>query len=290
MKVQEFFDPATFTLTYVIFDEAAKRGVVIDPVLDFDPLTAEISTRSADRLTAFVRDHGIKIDFILETHAHADHLTAAHLLRERLEAKIVIGSRITNVQRVFRDVFDLGSDFPIDGRQFDRLVRHGDVLEAGPLAIHVLETPGHTPACVSYKIGDAVFTGDALFIEDSGTGRCDFPNGSANELFHSVHETLYSLPDETRVFVGHDYSPNRRPMRFETTIGASKRLNSQLTQATTADEFVRRRTERDRTLAPPRLLFPSLQVNVQAGALPSPHQNGRRYLSIPLDLFKKTNP
>ncbi len=286
MKVQELFDPATFTLTYVVFDEASRDAVVIDPVLDFDPLAAETGTASVEKVIAFAEQHALRVHYVLETHAHADHITGAQLLKKRLEAGVVIGARITEVQKTFQQVFDLGAAFATDGSQFDRLAGDGDELRAGALRIEVIATPGHTPACVTYKIGDAIFTGDALFIEDYGTGRCDFPSGSADELYTSVHDKLYRLPDDTRVFVGHDYQPGQRPLRFATTLGASKRTNIQLRTETTRDEFVRFREERDATLSPPRLLFPSVQLNVNAGKPPSPHANGRRYLTIPLNLFR----
>lgn len=221
---------------------------------------------------------------MLETHAHADHLSGSQYLKRRFDAKVAIGARIREVQGVFRDVFDLPSDFAIDGSQFDRLLDDGERIVAGTLQIEVIATPGHTPACVSYKIEDVVFTGDALFIEDYGTGRCDFPAGSADALYTSVHERLYALPDATRVLVGHDYQPNGRALRFETTIGASKAQNIQLRAETAREEFVQMRNARDATLSPPRLLYPSVQVNVDAGLLPTPHDNGRRYLRVPLDL------
>lgn len=287
MQVQEFFDPATFTLTYVVFDEASRDAVVIDPALDYDPVAAETATTSCDRIVDFVQQHGLRVHYVLETHAHADHITAAPRLKKRLGAEVVIGARITEVQSTFQQIFDLGAGLATDGSQFDRLVGDGDQLHAGTLPIAVIATPGHTPACVTYRIGDAVFTGDALFIEDYGTGRCDFPAGSADELYTSVHDKLYELPDDTRVFVGHDYQPGERPLRFETRIGAEKRSNVQLAARTTRDEFVRFRQQRDATLKPPQLLFPSVQLNVNAGQLPPARSNGRRYLSIPLNLFRR---
>jgi glyoxylase-like metal-dependent hydrolase (beta-lactamase superfamily II) len=287
MKVQEFFDPATFTLTYVVFDEASRDAVVIDPVLDFDPIAVETGTASLDKVVSFAKAQGLHVHYVLETHAHADHITGAQVLKKRLEAEVVIGARITDVQKTFQGIFDLGATLATDGSQFDRLVRDGDELRAGTLGIGVIATPGHTPACVTYRIGDAVFTGDALFIEDYGTGRCDFPSGSADELYTSVHDKLYALPDATRVFVGHDYQPGQRGLRFATTIGASKASNIQLKANTTREEFVRNRQARDATLKAPHLLFPSVQLNVNAGKMPPAHANGRRYLSIPLNLFRR---
>lgn len=289
MQIETFHDPATSTLTYVVFDSRSKDAVVIDPVLDYDPLSSSTATRSLEALEAFLRAQQLRVHYVLETHAHADHLSGSQYLKRRFDAKVGIGARIREVQTVFRGVFDLPETFPTDGSQFDRLFEDGERIAAGTLTFEVVATPGHTPACVSYKIEDAVFTGDALFIEDAGTGRCDFPAGSADDLYTSVHERLYALPDSTRVFVGHDYQPNGRPLRHETTIGASKRENIQLRAGTTREEFVALRTARDATLAAPRLLYPSVQVNVDAGLLPRPHANGRRYLVLPLDPKKITD-
>jgi glyoxylase-like metal-dependent hydrolase (beta-lactamase superfamily II) len=284
MELETFFDPATYTLTYVVFDPESRDAVVIDPVLDYDPAGSRTSTRSVEQLAAFLRDGSLRVHYVLETHAHADHLSASQWLKRRFEAKVAIGARITEVQRTFQGVFDLPASFAADGSQFDELLADGQVVQAGTLRIEVLATPGHTPACLTYKIDDAVFTGDALFIEDYGTGRCDFPAGSADELYRSVHDKLYALPDATRVFVGHDYQPGGREVRSETTIGASKRHNIQLRGDTSQEEFVTFRKARDKTLAAPRLLLPSVQVNIDAGRLPRPHDNGMRYLAIPINL------
>lgn len=289
MNIETFFDPVTFTLTYVVFDPKSRDAVVIDPVLDYDVLSSQTSTASLARVEAFLREKELKLHYVLETHAHADHLSGSQYLKRRFGARIAIGAAIVEVQKVFAGVFDLPADVPTDGSQFDRLLADGEKLSAGSLDIAVIATPGHTPACVSYEVEEAVFTGDALFIEDYGTGRCDFPRGSADALYTSVHERLYSLPDATRVFVGHDYQPNARAVRWETTIGASKAENVQLRASTSREEFVQRRAERDARLAPPRLLFPSVQVNIDAGRLPRPHANGKRYLTIPLDMKKKTD-
>jgi glyoxylase-like metal-dependent hydrolase (beta-lactamase superfamily II) len=286
--IESFFDPDTFTLTYVVSDPDSKEAVIIDPVLDFDPRGSQTKTDSIERVEAFVKSAGLRVRYVLETHAHADHLSASQYLKRRLDAKVAIGARITEVQSTFKGVFDLPETFRTDGSQFDMLLGDGAVLDVGPLRIEAIATPGHTPACLSYRAGDAVFTGDALFIEDYGTGRCDFPRGSAEELYASVHERLYALPDATRVFVGHDYQPGGRPLRYETTIGASKAKNIQLSAETTRDEFVAFRTKRDATLAAPRLLFPSVQVNIDAGRLPAPHANGLRYLRVPLNMKTPT--
>ncbi len=288
MIVKELFDPATFTLTYVVYDPATRDAVVIDPVLDYDPLASQTSTSSVEAVSTFIASEKLRVHYVLETHAHADHLSSSQFLKRRFDAKVAIGARITDVQKVFKDLFDL-PDLATDGSQFDRLLEDGEVVKAGSLELKVIATPGHTPACVTYQIEDAIFTGDALFIEDYGTGRCDFPRGSASDLYTSVHGKLYSLPDATRVFVGHDYQPGGRKVRSVTTIGESKKSNIQLRTDTTKDEYVRFRTERDAKLEPPRLLFPSVQVNIDAGKLPPAHANGRRYLSIPFNLFHPTD-
>jgi glyoxylase-like metal-dependent hydrolase (beta-lactamase superfamily II) len=285
MNVQHFYDPASSTLTYVVWDEATGDGVIIDPVLDFDALSVATSRASNDAVLAFVHQHGIQVHWLLETHAHADHLSGSHDLRDRLGARIVIGAHITDVQTTFKPIFGLSDQFATDGSQFDRLVHDGERLQAGSLTVEVLHTPGHTPACVTYKINDALFTGDALFMPDFGTGRCDFPAGSASQLYDSVTGKLYSLPDSTRVFVGHDYQPGGRELKFETTVGESKAHNLQLRGDTDRDTFVAFRSARDKTLRPPQLIFQSVQVNIDGGRLPPPEANGRRYLKLPMNLF-----
>jgi glyoxylase-like metal-dependent hydrolase (beta-lactamase superfamily II) len=285
VHIEPFYDPRTSTLTYVVVDRATRDAVVIDPVLDYDPAAGTTSTESVDRITDYLQREGLRLHYVLETHAHADHLSGSQLLRRRFDARVAIGERIRDVQETFRTIFDLPASFAADGSQFDRLLADGEVLHAGTLAIEVIATPGHTPACVTYRIGDAVFTGDALFTEDYGTGRCDFPRGSAEALYDSI-QRLYALPDATRVFVGHDYQPGGRAVRWETTIGASKAHNPQLSAATTRPEFIALRRARDAALPAPRLLFPSVQVNVDAGRLPAPHGNGTRYLVVPLNLLR----
>ena len=290
MEIKAFYHEPTYTLTYVVFDPASKDAVVLDPVLDYDPLGSQTSTAAADEVTDFLKSKGLKVHYVLETHAHADHVTAAPLLKRRLEADVVIGEQITVVQETFKTIFDLGEDFATDGSQFDKLTKDGEVFTAGALSVETLATPGHTPACVSYKIGDAVFTGDALFMDDYGTGRCDFPRGSAKDLYASITQRLYTLPDETRVFVGHDYPESLgREVAWETTIGKSKAQNPQLKGDTTEAEFVGFREARDKGLRAPRLLFQSVQVNVSAGQLPSKGENGIRYLNLPLNLFGPTD-
>lgn len=286
ITIEPFFDERTWTLTYVVYDPATRDAVIIDPVLDYDPVGSKVWTESADRVIDFVRANDLLVHYVLETHAHADHLSGSQTIKEQFpDVQVAIGARITKVQEVFKSVFDLPADFPTDGRQFDRLVDDGERIQAGSLEFEVIATPGHTPACVTYRIEDTVFTGDALFMPDMGTGRCDFPAGSANELYDSIRR-LYALPDETRVFVGHDYMPDGRELAFETTIGEEKARNVQLAADTTRDEFVAFRTKRDKILAAPKLLFQSVQVNVDAGALPKPHANERRYLRIPINVFR----
>jgi glyoxylase-like metal-dependent hydrolase (beta-lactamase superfamily II) len=288
MEIQEFYDPATFTLTFVVFDARTRDAVVIDPVLDFDPLSASTSTKSVEKVAAFVKEKQLNLHYVLETHAHADHLSASQWLHKHLGAKIAIGARIREVQDTFKGVFNLGPDFKADGSQFHLLLEEGQPVSAGAINIKVLSTPGHTPACVSFLIEDALFTGDALFMDDYGTGRCDFPRGSASDLFDSIQK-LYALPEATRVFVGHDYQPQGRAVAWETTIGKSKERNIQLRASTKKEDFVAARQKRDATLAPPRLLFQSVQVNIDAGKLPSPQANGMRYLTIPLNMKTKTD-
>lgn len=292
MQIRPFFDHQTSTLTYLIWDPQSKDAVVIDPVLDYDPAGSEISHASVDRVTVFLRKQQLELRMILETHAHADHLSGSQVLKRRFPAaQTAIGDQITIVQAIFKDVFDLPGDFPTDGRQFDRLLHDGEQVEAGSLRFAVISTPGHTPACVCFKFSapgcpDALFTGDTLFMPDQGTGRCDFPGGSAEELYDSITQRIYTLPDDTRIFVGHDYQPGGRPLAYETTVAAQKADNKQLPAARPRAEFVEFRTSRDATLSAPKLLFQSVQVNVDAGALPDPATNKKRYLKIPINAFR----
>lgn len=288
MEIKSFFDSATFTMTYVVYDKSSKDAVIIDPVLDYDPAGVKTSTESIQTLMAFVREQGLKVHYILETHAHADHLSGAHELATNHlpQAKIAIGERITVVQETFKKIFNFPEGFKTDGSQFHRLFKDNEVVKAGSLSFKVIFTPGHTPACASYLFGDALFTGDAIFMPDSGTGRCDFPKGDAHALYHSIAKRLYEFPDATRVFVGHDYQPGGRSLAYMTTIGESKRKNIQLKAETTEAEFVQFRKTRDATLAAPRLLFPSVQINIAAGELPEPESNGQIYLKLPVSVGK----
>mgnify|MGYP001571119358 CR=1 FL=1 len=288
MDVKAFYDPGTNTLSYVVYDAAARDALVIDPVLNYDAAASTTETRSVDEVVGFVQQQGLRVHCILETHAHADHLSGSQALKKHFPAALLaIGAGITRVQQVFKEAFDLPASFETDGRQFDRLLNDGETLRAGTIAVEVIFTPGHTPACASYKIGDLLFTGDALFMPDFGTGRCDFPAGSARELYRSITRRLYALPEDTRVFVGHDYQPGGRELRYETTIGESRRGNVQLPAGRSEEDFVKFRTERDKTLSAPKLLFQSVQVNIDAGRLPSASgRNQVRYLRVPVNLFR----
>lgn len=285
MKIEAFYDPRTWTLSYVVWDEETRDALIIDPVLDYDPLAVRVYEESVDRLIAFVRARELRVHLVLDTHAHADHLSGFQKLKSELGAKIGIGRGVVKVQSAFARLFQLDDSFKADGSQWDVLLEDGVEVKVGSLTIRPIHTPGHTPACMSYLIGDALFTGDALFLPDSGTGRCDFPGGSASDLYDSVQK-LYRLPDKTRIFVGHDYQPGGREMRYETTIGESKRANNQLRAETSRADFVAFREARDKTLRPPNLIFQSLQVNANAGILPEPAPNGIRYLKLPMGIFK----
>lgn len=282
MQIKTWFDKDTSTLTYCVYDQGTKDAVVIDSVWDYDQASGALRLTSVEQVAEFIRSEKLTLHYILETHAHADHITGAQPLKKLFPtSKVAMGARITEVQKVFKNVFNFGDHFAIDGRQFDVLLSDESETKAGSLLIKTIFTPGHTPACASYLIGDALFTGDALFMPDSGTGRCDFPSGSAEALYDSIQK-LYKLPDTTRVFTGHDYQPGGRPLKFESTIGEEKNANIQLKAVTSRDEYVGFRTARDKTLAAPRLLLPSIQVNADGGHLPQQEANGKRYLKMPL--------
>jgi len=281
--VKEFFDKDTWTLSYVVHDANSKDAVIIDPVWDYDPAASQLSEHSAEKVLSYVKEMGLRVHFILETHAHADHVSGSQILKAKLPGtKVGIGAKITEVQQVFKDVFHLKPEFPTDGRQFDVLLQEGEILNAGTLKIETIYTPGHTPACASYIIGSLVFVGDAIFMPDYGTGRCDFPAGSAANLYDSVHGKLFKLPDHYQLLVGHDYLPKGRALAFATTVAEQKRKNIQLNEETRREEFVSFRQKRDATLAAPRLLLPSVQINIDAGHLPTPESNGTTYLKIPI--------
>jgi glyoxylase-like metal-dependent hydrolase (beta-lactamase superfamily II) len=284
MKVQHFFDPRTSTLTYVVHDQTSRIGVVIDSVLDFDPKSGRTADESCDAVARYIDAQRLAIPYVLDTHAHADHLSGMAYFKEKYGSLTVIGSHITQVQSRFRDLYNLGQDFPIDGRQFDILLRDEDVLKVGALNVRALHTPGHTPACLTYQMGDALFVGDTVFMPDYGTARCDFPGGSAEVLYESI-QRLYALPDDTRIFTCHDYQPGGRALRYQSTVGEERAANIQLSARTTKEEFVAFRMKRDATLDMPVLILPSLQVNIRAGRLPEPESNGIAYLKLPLNVL-----
>ena len=281
-QVKAFFDPATWTVSYVVFDAPGGHCALVDSVLDYDPKSGRTRTDSANQLIAFVREQNLMVDWILETHAHADHLSAAPYLRNHLGGKIAIGGKITQVQNVFKGIFHLEPEFATNGSQFDHLFEDGDTFAIGTLQAQALSVPGHTPACMAYQVGDAVFVGDTLFMPDVGTARCDFPGGNAHTLYQSVRKLL-SLPAETRLFMCHDYPPEGREAQWECTVADQRARNIHVHDGVSEAEFVAMRTKRDAGLAMPVLILPSVQVNIRAGELPPPEANGVSYLKIPLN-------
>jgi glyoxylase-like metal-dependent hydrolase (beta-lactamase superfamily II) len=280
--VTAFFDEATFTVSYVVADPETKQAAVFDPVLDFDPVSGRTSTTAADHLLAFVADNQFEITWILETHVHADHLTAAPYIREKTGGKISIGRHVTAVQKTFGKIFNL-DDMATDGSQFDRLFDDGDSFEVGGIAGNVLGTPGHTPACITYVVGDAAFVGDTLFMPDFGTARTDFPGGDAGQLYDSIQK-IFALPDDTRLYMCHDYkAPGRDEYAWQTSVREQRAENIHIKDPVSRDEFIEMRESRDAQLGMPKLILPSIQVNVRAGELPAPEDNGVSYLKIPLD-------
>lgn len=284
-EVKAFFHADTNTFTYVVHE--GRSAVVIDPVLDYDAAAARVATRQADAVMAYVSEHRLTVEWILETHAHADHLSAGDHLRDALGARLAIGRGITAVQQRFKALFGMGDDFVPDGRQFDRLLDDGDVLHAGVLEIRVMATPGHTDDGLTYVIGDAAFIGDTLFAPDGGTARCDFPGGDASRLYGSIQRIL-GLPEQTRLFLCHDYPPATRSAQPQTSIDAQRSGNIHIGNGASQEAFVSMRTTRDATLSPPRLILPALQVNIRAGRLPPPDDDGVRYLRLPLNRLGKT--
>ena len=280
--VHGIFDPTTWTITYVVYEKEGSACAIIDSVLDYDPKSGRTSTQSADQVIAFVREKNLHVQWILETHAHADHLTAAPYLKAQLGGQTAIGDHITAVQRVFKGVFNLEANFKEDGTQFDHLLQMDETFAIGNLSAKALYVPGHTPACVAYQVGDAVFVGDTLFMPDVGSARCDFPGGCAKTLYASARKIL-SLPDNTRLFMCHDYPPEDRAVRFETTVAEQRAHNIHLHDGIDEAEFVRMRTARDATLAMPVLILPAVQINIRAGEFPPKDDNGVSYLKIPLN-------
>ena len=281
--VEAFFDEATFTVSYVVSDPSTKKAAIIDSVLDYDPKSGRTRKDSADAVIAFVREQGLDVDWILETHVHADHLSAAPYIKEQLGGELAIGANITTVQDVFGKVFNAGTEFQRDGSQFDHLFKDGEQFAIGSIEAKAIHTPGHTPACMTFVIGDAGFVGDTLFMPDYGTARCDFPGGDARTLYRSIQK-IFALPDETRLFMCHDYkAPGRDDYAWETTVGEQTAKNIHVGAGKTEEDFVKMRTERDATLAMPVLILPSVQINMRAGELPPAEDNGTRYMKIPID-------
>jgi glyoxylase-like metal-dependent hydrolase (beta-lactamase superfamily II) len=280
--VKGIFDPETWTVTYVVHQGEGSSCAIIDSVLNYDPKSGRLSTHAADQVIRFVKGLNLRVEWILETHAHADHLTAAPYLKEKLGGKMGVGDQITLVQKVFKQIFNLENEFKSDGSQFDHLFSKDEVIDLEGIEGKILFVPGHTPACVAYQFGDAVFVGDTLFMPDVGTARCDFPGGDARTLYASTRKIL-SLPDETRLFMCHDYPPNERPIAFETTVAEQKAKNIHVHDGISEEQFVEMRTKRDAMLEMPVLILPSVQVNIRAGALPPAESNGTSYLKIPIN-------
>jgi glyoxylase-like metal-dependent hydrolase (beta-lactamase superfamily II) len=282
-EVISFFDEPTNTVTYIVADPETKSCAIIDSVLDYDASSGRTKTTSADEVIDFIKTGGLTVQWILETHAHADHFSAAPYLQKQIGGVIAIGEHIPDIQKVFGGLFNTGEEFKQDGSQFGRLFKDNETFKIGNLDAEIIYVPGHTPACVAYHVGDAVFVGDTLFMPDYGSARCDFPGGDAGTLYDSVHK-LYKLPDETRMFLCHDYKAKGRDYYvWETTVGDQKKSNIHLNTSVTREAFIKMRTERDKTLSMPKLILPSIQVNMRAGELPEPEENGVRYLKIPLN-------
>lgn len=284
LAVEGHFHAPSSTICYIVHDPVSMRGAVVDAVLDFDQASGRTSTAFVDKVADRAEELGVGVDWVLETHVHADHLSGAQHLRARLGGEIAIGAHIGEVQTSFAKIYNLGPSFETDGSQFDRLWRDGDRFEVGGVPAEVIHTPGHTPACVCYRIGDAVFTGDTIFMPDFGTARCDFPGGDARDLYRSIQRIL-ALPPETRIFVGHDYAPGGREHAWESTVAEERRANKHVKDGIDEDTFVEMRRTRDAELSMPGLLLPSIQVNIRAGNMPEPEDNGVSYLKVPIDQF-----
>ena len=280
--IKSFFDPATWTFTYVVYERDQSACIIIDSVLDYDPKSGRTRTHSADRVIDFVRKHQLKTEWILETHAHADHLSAAQHLKSALGGNVAIGDQIKTVQGVFKQIFNLENSFSTQGKQFDYLLKEDEVVRFGNLTFQCLFVPGHTPACMAYKVDDAIFVGDTMFMPDVGSARCDFPGGDAKALYASVRRLL-SYPDETRLFMCHDYPPDGRAVKFETTVTEQRKNNIHLKDGVTESAFVEMRSQRDATLEMPVLILPAIQVNIRAGEFPPKEANGVAYLKIPVN-------
>jgi glyoxylase-like metal-dependent hydrolase (beta-lactamase superfamily II) len=280
-SVKAFFDPQTWTYTYVVYESKGSACIVIDSVLNYDPKSGRTKTKSADEVIAFIKEHRLQLEWILETHAHADHLTAAPYIQEQLGGKIAIGDHITTVQNVFKGVFNL-DDVAVDGSQFDVLIKEGEPISFGNLSFKAMYVPGHTPACMAYEIGDSIFVGDTLFMPDVGTARCDFPGGSASNLYRSI-QSILKYPPNTKLYMCHDYPPNGRAPEYQSTVADQKEANIHVHDGITEEQFVAMRTKRDAGLEMPVLILPSIQVNIRAGHMPKAEGNGTAYLKIPLN-------
>ncbi len=281
-QIRAFFDPATWTMSYVVYDEQGGFCAIIDPVLDYDPKSGRTKTVSADKLIDFVRENRLTVEWLLETHAHADHLSAAAYLQDKVGGKTAIGESIALVQGSFKKLFNLGPEFVADGLHFDHRITDGEVLRVGKITLKAISVPGHTPADMAYQLDDAVFVGDTLFMPDVGTARADFPGGDAHQLYHSIQKIL-SLPPQTRLFMCHDYPPSNRSPQWESTVLEEKMYNIHIKDGVTEDAFVAMRAKRDATLEMPVLMLPSVQVNIRAGRFPDPESNGVSYLKIPIN-------
>ena len=279
--VKAFFDPQTWTYTYVVYESKGSACIVIDSVLNYDPKSGRTKTESADEVISFIKDNRLQLEWILETHAHADHLTAAPYIQDKLGGKIAIGDHIITVQGVFKGVFNL-DDVAVDGSQFDALIKEGESVRFGNLSFKALYVPGHTPACMAYEIGDSIFVGDTLFMPDVGTARCDFPGGSASNLYRSI-QSILKYPPNTKLYMCHDYPPNGRPPEYQSTVADQKKSNIHVHDGVTEEQFVAMRNKRDAGLEMPVLILPSIQVNIRAGHMPKPEGNGTAYLKIPLN-------
>jgi glyoxylase-like metal-dependent hydrolase (beta-lactamase superfamily II) len=280
--VKGFFDPDTWTVTYVVYEKPGSSCIIIDSVLSYDPKSGRTHTKMADQVIEFVKQNDLKTEWILETHAHADHVTAAPYLKSKLGGKVAIGDHISIVQGVFKGIFNLEGTFPTDGSQFDRLLRDDEEIHFGNLSFKALFVPGHTPACMAYQVGDAIFVGDTMFMPDVGTARCDFPGGDAHVLYQSMRKIL-SFPPETRLFMCHDYPPNGRAVNFETTVAEQRKSNIHMHDGISEEQFIEMRTKRDATLEMPVLILPAIQVNIRAGEFPPKEKNGVAYLKIPVN-------
>ena len=283
-QIKSFFDKATWTFTYVVSDPEARVCIVIDPVLNYDPKSGRTLTQSADQVIEYITSNQLQLEWILETHAHADHLTAAKYLQNALGGKIAIGEKVQKIQEVFKGIFNLGDEFKADGSQFDHLIKDGETISFGNLNIESIPVPGHTPACLAYKVDDAIFVGDTLFPPDVGTARCDFPGGDASTLYKSIKKIL-SYPESTNLYMCHDYPPTDRQVIGRTTVGEQQGNNIHIRDGVTEDAFIQMRKARDATLEVPVLLLPSIQVNIRAGAMPPKEDNGTSYMKIPINLL-----